>query len=179
MPLSGAKEMKATLKAIRAGGQNALRTAAFAGARHLRAAERRAVPRATGQSARKIVAKRHRGKPGEARTTVEVTRTGFYLKILEVGAKAHPIGVNAVHRGMDPISRKVTRREKGRRALALGKGFGAGHGLIVFRRAVQHPGVRARRWFSTTYERERPIILTKIAEAYAANLAKQAHKKGL
>lgn len=177
--LRGAKEMRATLKKVRSGGQNAARTAAMAGARYLRVAERRAVPRDSGHGAKTIIAKRERSRPGEGIASVKVTKAGFYLHILEVGAKGHRIAVNLVHRIIDRASRKVIGKAKGRRALAIGLGFGQGHGLLVFRRAVHHPGVRARHWFRSTYEREKPMILDKVRESYTEQLAKQVEKKGL
>lgn len=179
MAIQGSRELKATLRAIRSGNNNASRNAAYAGARLLRDAERRAAPRASGHGVKTIFAKRERGKPGEAVSIVGVAREGFYLKILEKGAKPHVITVNTVHRRRDQKTRKILGKEKGRRALAIGLGFGRGHGLIVFRRSVQHPGVRATRWFSRTYEQQKASILERIKAVYAENLQKQAEKKGL
>lgn len=177
--MQGMTALKKQLRAIRSGNQNASRTAALAGARHLRQQARAAAPRASGQGAKAIIARRERGRPGEGVATVGITRAGFYLQILEVGARAHAIAVKTSHSVVDPRSRKTLRKEKGRRALALGKGFGAGQGLLVFRRAVQHPGVPARPWFRPTYTREKDTIIRIIGEAYTANMKKQAQKKGL
>lgn len=180
MALHGAKELKQTLRSIRSGGRNAIRTATYAGARLLRDEERKAAPRATGLGVKKIIARREESRPGEGVATVGITRAGFYLRFRESGAAAHPIVLRLEHKVIDPVSRKTIRKEGPRRALAIGLGFGQGHGLIVFRRSVpRHPGVRGTRWFSRTLERQKQPILEVVRDSYAEQLTKQALKKGL
>lgn len=183
MAVLGVAELKKNLRSIRAGGQGALRTAAYAGARHLRAAERQAAPRGQNKGYRFIFAKRHRGRPGEARSTVEIAPRAFYLKILEVGARPHLLVPRVRHGIVSRDTGEVLAKGRRVRALAIGKGGGWGSpnaGTATrFRATVQHPGIRPRRWFSSTYEREKPNILEAVTAAYRVALNKQVQKRGL
>ena len=178
MAVMGISEVKASLRAVVSGGKNATRTAAYAGARFLRDEERKAERtffRGSGLGARHIIAKRGRSTASESTATVEVTRAGFYLHILEVGTKRHPIVVQSVHSVIDPRTRKTIGKDPGRKALTIKLG---GH-VVAIRRVVPSTGFSAKRWFSSTAEQKKSAVLEIVKQQYLENLETQAQKKGL
>ena len=174
MAVLGVKELKRDFRAARGATNTALRAASYAGARVVRDKARELAPRATGKSKKKITLKREKVRSGPAITKVGASRSGFYLNIVERGAKGHAIvpRTAALNVKNEPSKGKHTNR---RPVLA----FRSGGALFFRRRVLRHPGVRPHPWLQPALEQSETAVLDVMGAAFDKSMTAAIEKRGL
>lgn len=144
--------------------RNVMRAAMYAGAVVFRDQARVLAPVRRGRLRKNIVAKRGRGKPGivEAKVGVDVKKAAdnaFYWRFVEMGTSGGYLM---------PYKGRFTRRK----ALSWP---GAAHPIS---RPVTHPGIRARRFLTGSFNMKHNEALSAIVKRIKAGMVKEAARYG-
>lgn len=141
MPLLGVEALRQDLRELKKlAGPNAMRKAVRAGARVIRDEARRGLGKSRRSQSKIMTRDTRTGDKGSAAAQVAIAASGFYLRFVHSGAKAHVITAGKVGRVIDRKSRKIIGKfsrltKRPRLALHVGN-------QLLYRYSVNHPGVR-------------------------------------
>jgi len=170
MPLLGVDALKKDFRELKKlAGPVALRKAARAGTRVIRDEARRELGKSRRAQGRIITRDTRTGDKASAASQVTIAVSGFYLRFLHSGAKAHVITAGKIGRIIDPKSRKIIGKfsrlaKRPRLALHFGN-------QLLFRYSVNHPGIRHPNPFLTrAADVGGPAAAQAVADSFAASL---------
>ncbi len=170
MPLTGVDALRKDFRELKKlSGPTAMRQAARAGTAVIRDEARRGLGKSRRSQTKIRLRDTRTGDKASAASQVTIAASGFYLRFVHSGAKAHVITARKVGRVIDPKSRKIIGKfsrltKRPRLALHFGN-------QLLYRYSVQHPGVtRTNPFLLRASEVGASAAAQAVADAFTASL---------